>query len=191
MGGMPLARLMILVELLVFMGFILGFNLLQRPPEGENRLGKFPIRPLVFVAGKLAMGISWGGLFVQVAGVQLAIFSVPAALEYVSAVLLLPGIVFVIPAFWHLKRDSRFGVSANSGALRTTGVYRFSRNPMYLGFYLVTLASLVSVPNPVTIGCGLMGIYVHHRIVMAEERFLQERHGASYEAYRRRVRRYL
>ena len=188
---MPWAQLIILLELFVFTDFILGSNLLQRPPEGEIRLGKFPIRPLVFIAGKLAMGISWGFLFVQAAGVQLAPFPVPAALEYISAALLLLGIALVVPAFWHLKSDSRFGVSDNPGALRTTGVYRFSRNPMYLGFYLVTLASLLSVPHPVSLGCALVGVYVHHRIILAEERFLQEKHGTSYEAYRRKVRRYL
>jgi hypothetical protein len=53
-------------------------------------------------------------------------------------------------------------------------VYRVSRNPMYLGFYLVTLASLLSVPHSVNIGCGLVGIYVHHLIVLAEERFMQQ-----------------
>jgi protein-S-isoprenylcysteine O-methyltransferase Ste14 len=188
---MSLARLMLLVELFVFTGFMLGFNLLQRSPEGENRLGEFPIRPLAFVAGKLAMGISWGFLFVQAAGVQLGPFPVPAALEYVSAVLLLLGITFVIPAFWHLRSDSRLGISNNAGALRTTGIYRFSRNPMYLGFYLVTLASLLPVPHPINIGCALVGVYVHHRVVLAEERFLQKKHGASYEAYKRKVRRYI
>jgi len=188
---MPLARLMILIELFSFTGVILGFNLLQKPPKGENRLGEFPIRPPVFVAGKLAMGVSWGFLFVQAAGVPLTPFPIPAALEYASAVLLPLGIAFVIPAFWYLRSDSRLGISDNSGALRTMGIYRFSRNPMYLGFYLVTLASLLSVPHPVSIGCGLMGIYVHHRIVLAEERFLQKKHGASYEAYKHRVRRYI
>jgi protein-S-isoprenylcysteine O-methyltransferase Ste14 len=187
---MPLARLMILIGLFVFTGFIVGYNLLQRL-QGKKRLGEFPIRPLLFVVGKLSMGISWGFLFVQAAGVQLAPFPIPAALEYVSAVLLLLGIAFVISAFLHLGSDSRFGVSDDSGGLRTTGVYRVSRNPMYLGFYLVTLASLVSVPHPVNIGCGMVGVYVHHRVVLAEERFLRKKHGDFYEAYRRRVRRYL
>jgi len=181
---------MILFELFVFTGFVVGHYLLQRF-QGKKRLGEFPINPLLFVVGKLSMGISWGFLFVQAAGVQLALFPISAALEYVSAVLLLLGIAFIIPAFLHLGSDSRFGVSDDSGGLRTAGIYRVSRNPMYLGFYLVTLASLVSVPNPVSIGCGLIGIYVHHRIVLAEERFLQRKHGASYEAYRRRVRRYI
>ena len=189
-GRIPLARVTILVELFVFTGFIVGFNFLQRL-RGKKRLGEFPIRPLLFVAGKLSMGISWGFLFVQAAGVQLTPFPIPAALEYASAILLLLGIAFVISAFLYLGSDSRFGVSDDSGGLRTTGIYRVSRNPMYLGFYLVTLASLVSVPHPVNIGCGLLGIYVHHRIVLAEECFLLKEYGASYEAYRHRVRRYL
>jgi len=149
------------------------------------------IRLLFFVTGKLAMGISWGFLFVQAAGMRLTPFPVPAALEYVSIVLLLLGIAFVISAFLYLGSDSRFGVSDDLGGLRTTGIYRVCWNPMYLGFYLVTLASLVSAPHPVNIGCGLVGIVVHHRIVLAEERFLLKEHGAFYEVYRRRVRRYL
>jgi protein-S-isoprenylcysteine O-methyltransferase Ste14 len=181
---------MILIELFVFTGFIVGLNLLQRL-KGRRRLGEFPIRPLFFVAGKIAMGISWGFLFVQAAGVPLNLFPIPEALAYVSVILLLLGIAFVISAFLRLGSDSRFGVSDDSGGLRTTGIYRVSRNPMYLGFYLVTLASLVSVPHPVNVCCGLIGVYVHHRIVLAEERFLLKAHSAPYEAYRRKVRRYI
>jgi protein-S-isoprenylcysteine O-methyltransferase Ste14 len=187
---MPLAQLMILIELFIFTGFVVGHNLLQRL-QAKKRLGEFPINPLLFAAGKLSMGISWGFLFVQAAGVPLNLFPVPETLVYVSAVLLLLGITFVVSAFLYLGSDSRFGVSEDSGGLRTTGVYGISRNPMYLGFYLVTLASLVSVPHPVNVCCGLVGGYVHHRIVLAEERFLLKAHGTPYEAYRRKVRRYI
>jgi protein-S-isoprenylcysteine O-methyltransferase Ste14 len=182
--------MMILIELFVFTGFVVGFNVLQRL-KGKKRMGEFPIAPLLFVVGKLSMGISWGFLFLQAAGAQVTLFPIPAALEYIAAVLLLLGIVFVISAFLQLRSDSRFGVSDDSGGLRTRGIYRISRNPMYLGFYLVTLAALVSVPHLVNIGCGLVGVYVHHRVVLAEERFLLQVYGASYEAYQRRVRRYV
>jgi protein-S-isoprenylcysteine O-methyltransferase Ste14 len=189
-GRISLARVTILIELFILTGFIVGFNVSHRL-RGKKSLGEFPIHPLFFVVGKLAMGISWGFLFVQAAGVRLALFPIPTALEYVSAVLLLLATASIIPAFLHLGSDSRFGVSEDSGGLRTRGIYRVSRNPMYLGFYLVTLASLVSVPHPVNVCCGLLGVYVHHLIVLAEERFLQKKHGASYDAYRRRVRRYI
>ena len=190
MGDMPLPRVIILIELAIFAGFVVGYNILQRL-RGKQRLGQFPITPLLFVAGKLSMGISWSFLFVQAAGISLTSFSIRVVLDYVSAILLLLGMAFVISAFSYLGSDSRFGVSGDSGGLRTTGIYQVSRNPMYLGFYLVTLASLVSVPHPVNIGCGLVGVYVHHRIVLAEERFLLRAHGALYEAYRLGVRRYL
>jgi hypothetical protein len=49
---MPLARVMILIELFVFTGFVVGYNLLQRF-QGRKRLGEFPINPLLFVVGKL------------------------------------------------------------------------------------------------------------------------------------------
>ena len=189
-GGIHLVRVIILIELVIFTSFLVGFHFLQRL-GGKKRLGDFPIRPLFFIVGKLSMGISWGFLFVQAAGIQLTLFPIPEALAYVSAALLLLGIAFAISAFLHLGRDSRFGVSGDSDGLRTTGIYRVGRNPMYLGFYLVTLASLVSVSHPANVCLGLVGMYVHHRIVLAEERFLLKEHGASYEAYRRRVRRYI
>ena len=62
---------------------------------------------------------------------------------------------------------------------------------MYLGFYLVTLASLVSAPHAVNIGCELAGIFVHHRVVLAEECFLLKEYGPAYDAYTNRVRRYI
>jgi protein-S-isoprenylcysteine O-methyltransferase Ste14 len=178
-------RWIVLVELFVLTCFIAGFNVVQRL-GGKERMGEFPIHPLVFAAGKFAMGVSWSLLLVQAARDRLN-----GMLAWVSAVLLLLGIVFIIPAFLHLGSDSRFGVSDDSGGLRTTGVYRVSRNPMYLGFYLVTLASMASVLYPVNAVCGLVGAYVHHRVVLAEERFLLEKHGASYETYRHKVRRYV
>jgi protein-S-isoprenylcysteine O-methyltransferase Ste14 len=183
-------RWIVLAELCVFVCFVAGFNLLQRL-KGKKRLGELPIHPVLFAVGKLSMGTSGGFLLVQVAGYPLNLFPVPMVLEYVSAALLLVGLVFVICAFLRLGSDSRFGLSGDSRELRTTGIYSVSRNPMYLGFYLVTLASLLSVPHPANVCLGLVGIYVHHRVVLAEEEFLRQTYSSAYEAYVKRVRRYI
>jgi len=187
---LPWPHALILAELAFFVVFVVSHNIRQKR-RGETRLGEFPVNPLLFGAGKLSMGISWGFLFVQAAGVQLMTFPASEKLAVVAAVLVLPGIALVIAAFLRLGSDSRFGLSQESGGLQTGGIFRISRNPMYLGFYLVTLASMVGVPYPINVGCGLVGIWVHHRIVLAEERSLLKAYGASYQAYRRRVRRYL
>ncbi len=185
-----MSRIIILIEFFVFLAFIAGYNIFQRS-RGHDRLGEFPIHPLFFIAGKAGLGVSWGFVFVQAAGARWGTVAVPTALEYVAAVVMLPGLLLVAAAFLRLGKDSRFGVSGDSGGLRTTGIFRISRNPMYVGFFLVTLASWVFSPHPVNLACGLVGIVVHHFVVLTEERFLSEKYGAAYETYKREVRRYL
>ena len=185
------ARWIILVEWVVFTLFVLGFNLLQRF-RGKSRLGMFPIHPALFVVGKLSMGATWALLLLQVAlGPERGV-GIPSGLAYGAAGLILVGTGLVIAAFIDLKSDSRFGLSEEVEVpLRTQGVYALSRNPMYLGFYLVTLAAMLVMPHGATIVLGLVGIYLHHRVVLAEERFLAQMYGDEYVAYTRRVRRYM
>ncbi|MBN2085741.1 MAG: isoprenylcysteine carboxylmethyltransferase family protein [Anaerolineales bacterium] len=185
-----MARIAILIISIALAILMLSFNAIQKL-AGNQRLGRLPMHPLWFAAGKLAMGISWGFLFAQALGVGVIPFSVPAALEYVSAAMLLAAVPLLFFSYLHLGADSRFGLSEESNILYTTGIFRVSRNPMYLGFYLITLASWMAVPHTLNIACGLAGIYVHHRIVLAEERFLSEKHGAPFDAYRQKVGRYL
>jgi protein-S-isoprenylcysteine O-methyltransferase Ste14 len=185
-----MARIVILIEFVVFLSFVVGFNI-KRGLRGREPLGKYPIHPLLFATGKLSMGASLAFLALNAVGVDLSLFDAPVAFGYVSAGLFSIGLVFSIFAFLHLGNESRFGVSQEMSGVRTTGVYSVSRNPMYLGFYLITLASLLSVPNPVNVCAGLFGVFVHHRIVLAEERFLLREYGPAYEAYVKTVRRYI
>ena len=185
-----MARIVIVIEFVDFLAFVVGFNI-QRGLRGREPLGNCPIHPLLFATGKLSMGVSLAFLALHAGGVDLSSFAPPVAFGYVSAGLFAIGLSFVILAFLHLGNESRFGVSGEIGELRTTGVFKVSRNPMYLGFTLITLASLLSVPSPVNVCAGLYGVFVHHRIVLAEERFLSGEYGSEYEAYMRTVRRYL
>jgi protein-S-isoprenylcysteine O-methyltransferase Ste14 len=80
----------------------------------------------------------------------------------------------------------------SASALVTGGIYRLTRNPMYLGlatlllawaFYLGNLAALAGVP--------VFILYMNRFQIAAEERALEARFGAEYAAYRARVRRWL
>ena len=81
---------------------------------------------------------------------------------------------------------------ASASALVTEGIYRFTRNPMYVGLatllaawaiYLGNLAALAGVP--------LFIIYMNRFQIAPEERALEARFGAEYIAYRARARRWL
>ena len=79
-----------------------------------------------------------------------------------------------------------------SAALVSTGVYSFTRNPMYLGMALalvawaVYLSSVWSLLGPV-----LFALYITRFQIVPEERVLDRLFGASFSAYKKRVRRWL
>lgn len=77
-------------------------------------------------------------------------------------------------------------------ALVTEGVYRFSRNPAFLGFDLVYLGILLMFFHPALLAIsGLAALLLHLQIVNVEEDFLTAAFGEEYRAYRGKVNRYL
>lgn len=77
-------------------------------------------------------------------------------------------------------------------ALATGGLYRFSRNPIYLGFALTYAGFAVAMDSPVALGLLLPCLIVIDRFVIdREERYLAARFGAEYAAYKEKVRRWL
>ena len=76
--------------------------------------------------------------------------------------------------------------------LVTAGLYRYSRNPMYVSVLLILLGWAVSFGARGLYRYALfVGIAFHVRVVMAEEPWLRRTHGAAWDDYVRRVRRWL
>jgi protein-S-isoprenylcysteine O-methyltransferase Ste14 len=79
-----------------------------------------------------------------------------------------------------------------SAALVSTGVYSFTRNPMYLGMVLALfawaayLASIWSLVGPL-----LFALYITRFQIVPEERVLDRLFGAPFAEYKKRVRRWL
>lgn len=72
------------------------------------------------------------------------------------------------------------------------GPYRFTRNPMYLGFLLWTLGLAVLFDSGWALLAAPLGLVLVERFVVArEERYLERKFGEEYLSYKRRVRRWL
>lgn len=79
-----------------------------------------------------------------------------------------------------------------STALVTEGLYRFSRNPIYVGFAVTYAGLAIAMDSVVALALLIPCLAVVDRLVIArEERYLADRFGAAYAAYRARVRRWL
>lgn len=79
-----------------------------------------------------------------------------------------------------------------ASALVTTGIYRYTRNPMYLGLSLLLTAWAVYLTVPWTaLGPAAFMIFITRFQIIPEERALQRKFGATYKEYRSSVRRWL
>ena len=89
-------------------------------------------------------------------------------------------------------RDSwRAGIPAKDKTeLVTTGIYRLSRNPAFLGFDLVYLGLLVAFFNPVHMVFTLFAVIMLHFQILQEEAFLSETFGKPYLEYKQHTGRY-
>jgi len=76
--------------------------------------------------------------------------------------------------------------------LVVVGLYRHSRNPIYIAVTLVLLGWAVSFGSRgLAIYALIMALGFHLRVVFAEEPFLARTHGSQWEEYKARVPRWL
>jgi protein-S-isoprenylcysteine O-methyltransferase Ste14 len=82
--------------------------------------------------------------------------------------------------------------ASSASALVSSGVYRFTRNPMYLGLSLELCAWAVFLSNPLALLLlPVYVLYINRFQIIPEERVLDSLFGAEYLAYKERVRRWL
>ena len=101
------------------------------------------------------------------------------------------GLLWCIWDFAHQGRGTLAPVDPPQFVVRT-GLYRVVRNPMYLSVLTALVGeAVVSESVPLIIWAVIVAITVHLFVVAYEEPTLRRQFGATYEAYRRAVPRWL
>lgn len=121
--------------------------------------------------------------------------ALPSWWQYVAGPLALIGGGICTAAFygfWRARTTINPLAPARASRLVTTGVYRFSRNPMYLGLAVVLVAWAMHTLALAAFAAPLAFVLFIDRFqVVPEERALTARFGDEYARYRLAVRRWL
>jgi len=114
-----------------------------------------------------------------------------AVLQAASVLLALSGAV-IMPAGMIEFHSARRVLGMETSHLVTTGIYRWSRNPQFLGWYLVNAGiALAGVSGYALLVALLTTVFGHYYIVKLEEPYLERVFGEEYLEHKRRVPRYV
>lgn len=136
-----------------------------------------------------SMLLAAGGLHLLLPHAGTTTGSLPAG----GALLASLGFLVMLRAWWLFRRHgTAICPTARTTALITTDIYRFTRNPMYLGIVLMLLG--------VAVGTGGLFVYVAALVYFLaidqafcpyEEEKLDQTFGREFREYREKVRRWL
>lgn len=114
------------------------------------------------------------------------------ALRWLGAALMGAGLGAYVAALRAMGDSWRLGIDRRkAGALVTTGIFAFSRNPIYLALNLLLLGSFALQGRALFGLLAAIQAALLHALILREERFLAEHYGDPYRRYRARVPRYL
>ena len=112
-----------------------------------------------------------------------------------SVLVLILGLACAIPSF---KLFARYKTTisplkpSDTTVLVTEGMYRYSRNPMYLGLLLLTISSTIWFGTWFGIIINMLFIFLINFLqIIPEEEALLEIFGEEYEEYKKNVRRWI
>jgi protein-S-isoprenylcysteine O-methyltransferase Ste14 len=122
---------------------------------------------------------------------QLPIMITNSYLRIMGSVFSLLGLVLFILAMVTMKDSWRAGIDAHEKTkFVTTGIYKYSRNPAFLGFDLFYFGFVLLFSNGLIILFSVTAILFLHFQIMEEERFLPKLFGEEYLEYKKRTGRY-
>lgn len=186
--------LAILISLPILATFILGAFLVK---NGKHAMGKPTIQPVLFYSGKFLLFAVWAvfGVISVFPEYRNAVpFFIqdytPEVQKLLAAIFLVPANLIIVPAYLSMGLITNIGLPTGKHELRTSGIYKFSRNPMYASFIFLNTATFLFLPSLLLLAIMIYGMVVHHFIILGEEKFLAGEFGDQYRKYKASVPRY-
>ena len=131
---------------------------------------------------------SFGSLFSMISFLLISLF-IP--LQYSSSIFFVSGLILlIIGGLGHFAAKIAYSKTDQDEPVNS-GIYKFSRNPMYA---FLSVAFLGAVISSMSIFLAIIWIFMTiftHLLIIGEERYCLSTYGESYKNYMKKVSRYL
>jgi len=143
-----------------------------------------PLIPLVFIV------IAW------LLDKYVYVWPIPLALniQMIIAYIIMPiaALLFIMSLYFFISSKQNPEPHTPTNALYTGGVFRITRNPIYLGFLLAQIVVAIKLNNLyVILTLPFVGYFLNNWVIKPEEVYLEKLFGQEYLDYKQKVRRWL
>ena len=101
------------------------------------------------------------------------------------------AIIFFAASTISMKTSWRVGIPEEKTSLVTDGIYRWSRNPAFVGFDLLYASISLMFFNLPLVIVSVWATVMLHLQILQEEEYMHKMFGAEYEDYRKHTLRYI
>lgn len=185
-------NLLALIVLAIFYGIYFGKMLVQkRHGIRTNQIGRRKEKGLHAVETLMSIA-TFGAPIAQLLSIALEWNHLPANARFTGFCMGLLGDAIFLLSVLCMKDSWRAGIpDKDKTKLVTTGIYKYSRNPAFLGFDFMYIGVLLMYGNLLTLGFSIFAMVMLHLQILQEERYLESTFGAVYKEYKSQVFRYL
>ena len=113
-------------------------------------------------------------------------------ISWIGVAFCLVGLSFLLWSLVSFGQSFRVGIDTeHPDKLVTSGIFAFSRNPIYVAFAFILIGQFLVFSNWILLVYTCAAVWLFHRQVLREEEYLKKHYGEEYREYCHRVRRYL
>jgi methanethiol S-methyltransferase len=114
-------------------------------------------------------------------------FSSEGVIRYVSLVFTTFGVILIQVSFRQYNLKGFLGLEPEAQHLRSDGILRWVRHPIYSGVILITVGFFLFIPNlPSLVSCLCILAYLPVGIMLEEKKLISS-FGEAYRSYRKEV----
>ncbi len=181
-----------LVVLAFFYAVYFGKTLEQRKKGIHTRqIGRRKEKTLHTVETLMSIA-TFGAPAAQLLSVATGWNYMPASARFTGFCIGIIGDVIFLFAVLCMRDSWRAGIpDKDKTEIVTDGIYKFSRNPAFLGFDFMYIGVLLMYFNPLTAFFSLFAVLMLHLQILQEEKYLENTFGEAYTAYKKHTFRYL
>ncbi len=139
-------------------------------------------------------GVLW--LFFSILGSkadQFIIFGTKfSSVRYLGIIVTAIGGAIFITAMLSMRTSWRVGIDKTTQTkLVSSGIYKYSRNPAFVGFDFMFIGFALMYPNLLTLAVAILNMAAIHKLILQEEKHLEAVFGQEYQKFKDSTPRYI